>query len=64
MTYETIVQLSQIGGLLFFVALFVVVVVYAMRPRNKSKFERAARIPLDGGDRPAEPPERPGERNG
>lgn len=64
MTYETIVQLSQIAALVFFVLLFVAVLVYALRPRNKGKFERAARIPLDAGEHPAEPAKQPGERNG
>lgn len=64
MTYETIVQLTQIAALLFFVLLFVAVLVYALRPRNRGKFERAARIPLEGGEHPGEPDKETGERNG
>jgi cytochrome c oxidase cbb3-type subunit 4 len=34
-------------GLLFFIALFSVAVLYALWPANKQKFERLARLPLD-----------------
>lgn len=30
-----------------FVALFVVVLVYALRPRNRATFDSAARLPLE-----------------
>jgi cytochrome c oxidase cbb3-type subunit 4 len=47
MTYESLVHLSQITTLLFFFLLFIAVVAYALWPSNKSKFARAARVPLD-----------------
>ena len=46
MSYDEIASLSGTVGLLFFIALFVVVLVYALRPGNKRKFDDAARIPL------------------
>jgi len=46
MTYETMSSFAQTGGLLFFVALFACVLVYALRPGAKKKFHDAAHIPL------------------
>jgi cytochrome c oxidase cbb3-type subunit 4 len=46
MTYETVVQLSQMTTLIFFIVLFLAVVAYAFWPSNKAKFERAAEVPL------------------
>jgi cytochrome c oxidase cbb3-type subunit 4 len=36
--------------LLFLVACFAVVLIYALWPKNKKKFDEAARIPLDEDD--------------
>jgi cytochrome c oxidase cbb3-type subunit IV len=47
MSYETIARFAQQGGSLYFGALFVVVLIYALWPRNKTAFEEAARIPLE-----------------
>ena len=52
MDYETLRAFSGSVGLIIFVVLFVGVLVYALWPRNKSKFDHASRIPLD--DDPAE----------
>jgi len=38
--------MSRIIGLLFFVAMFIGVVVYAFWPGNKKQFEEDAKIPL------------------
>jgi cytochrome c oxidase cbb3-type subunit 4 len=46
MTYESISHLVQTGGLLYFTALFAVVLVYALRPKSRAKFDAAAKIPL------------------
>lgn len=46
-TYEAISQFAQQGGAVYFGGLFVVVLIYALWPRNKARFDRAARIPLD-----------------
>jgi len=47
MTYEAIATLSQALSLLMFVATFLVVVVYALWPANKPRFEEAQRRALD-----------------
>lgn len=51
MTYDQIVELSGIAGLIFFIAIFVIVLIYAFRPSAKAKFERYGRIPFKGNDR-------------
>ena len=46
-TYRQVAEFAQTWGLLYFVALFLAVVVYAFLPSNKNKFVDASRIPLD-----------------
>lgn len=46
MTYDTVVTFAKTYGLVYFAILFAGVLVYAFWPRNRAKFERAARIPL------------------
>jgi cytochrome c oxidase cbb3-type subunit 4 len=45
--YASIVEITGTFGLIFFIVLFALVLVYALRPRNKQKFDQAARIPLE-----------------
>ncbi len=47
MTYHQIAFFTQTGVLLFFMAIFFVVLFYALNPKNRDKFRRAARMPLD-----------------
>ena len=47
MSYDTVAAITQIEALLFFIALFVGVVVYAFWPGNKKRFEQASKIPLE-----------------
>ncbi len=47
MTYETVSSIAPTIGLIFFIALFTGVVAYAFWPRNREKFRRAAKMPLD-----------------
>ena len=47
MTYEQVTTISQMLALLFFVALFAGVLVYAFWPGNKKRFEQAARLPFE-----------------
>lgn len=47
MTYETVLNFSQTWGLVYFVAVFVGVLIYALRPSARKKFDRAARLPLE-----------------
>jgi cytochrome c oxidase cbb3-type subunit 4 len=51
MDYETLSAFSMSWGLVYFIALFVGVCVYAFWPRNRATFDRAARLPLEGDDR-------------
>ena len=46
MDYQTVAKFSETWGLLFLFILFVAVVVYAMWPSNKEKFDEAAKMPL------------------
>ena len=46
MTFEQVTQFAGNTGLIYFGLLFAVVLVYALRPSAKSKFDAAARIPL------------------
>ena len=47
MDYQTVSQFAQSYGLLYLFGLFLVVLVYALWPRNKEKFDKAAQIPLE-----------------
>ncbi|MFP4518171.1 MAG: cbb3-type cytochrome c oxidase subunit 3 [Oceanicaulis sp.] len=51
--YEFLASFAQTWGLLMFVAFFAGAAVYALWPKNKEKFEEAARVPLEDDDRPA-----------
>jgi cytochrome c oxidase cbb3-type subunit 4 len=45
-TYSALAEFAQTWGLLLFVVAFAVVVIYALWPANKKKFDDAARSPL------------------
>ena len=45
-TYSAFAQFAQTWGLLYFVAAFLGVLVYAFWPSRKEKFDEAARMPL------------------
>ena len=45
-TYKTLAEFAQTWGLVYFVAVFLIVVIYALWPSNRKKFEEAARMPL------------------
>lgn len=44
--YQTLAEFAQTWGLAYFVALFLVVLVYALWPSRQQEFDEAARIPL------------------
>ena len=46
MTFEGLSHFAQTWGLVYLMALFIAVLVYAFRPGSRKKFEDAARIPL------------------
>ncbi len=47
MDFVSTLHFAQTGGLIYFFAIFAGVLVYALRPNAKQKFDRAARMPLD-----------------
>lgn len=48
--YEKLAQFAQTWGLVIFIIAFVLVLIYALNPANRKKFDRARRIPLEDGD--------------
>ena len=46
-TYEILARFAQTWGLVGFVALFAVVLIYALKPSNRERFEKASRVPLE-----------------
>jgi len=50
--HETLTHFAQTWGMFYAIALFGLAVGYALWPRNKETFDRAARAPLDEGDAP------------
>ena len=52
MTYDQVASISQVAALLFFIALFAAVVIYAFWPGNKKRFDEASRLPLDNDPEP------------
>lgn len=45
--YEFLSSFAQTWGLLLFVFAFILVLIYAFNPRNKERFNKASRMPLD-----------------
>jgi cytochrome c oxidase cbb3-type subunit 4 len=45
-TYKAISEFAQTWGLIYFVVIFVLVLLYALWPSRKQQFDEAARIPL------------------
>ena len=45
-TYKLVAEFAQTWGLLYFVGIFLAVLVYALAPSRKSRFEAASRMPL------------------
>ena len=43
---RTVAEFAQRWGLIYFVAIFAVVLVYALWPSRQKQFDEAARIPL------------------
>lgn len=51
--YESLSAFAQTWGMILFIALFAGAAAYALWPRNQSKFDEAARVPLADDERPA-----------
>ena len=47
MSYDAFRHFADTWGLIYLMLLFAGVLVYALWPRNRKKFEKAARIPLE-----------------
>jgi cytochrome c oxidase cbb3-type subunit 4 len=45
-TYRALAEFAQTWGLVYFVAVFLAVLVFALWPSRKRQFDEAARIPL------------------
>lgn len=50
--HETIVAFAKSWGLIYLIAIFVIVLIYALWPGNRKRFERAKKSILDKDDRP------------
>jgi cytochrome c oxidase cbb3-type subunit 4 len=45
-TYKQLANFAQTWGLVYFVTVFALALVYALWPSNKGRFDDAARVPL------------------
>jgi cytochrome c oxidase cbb3-type subunit 4 len=45
-TYQAVAEFVQAWGLVYFGAIFAVVLLYALWPSRKQQFDEAARMPL------------------
>ena len=45
-TYQFFAEFAQTWGLVYFLILFIAVLVYALWPSRRKKFDEAARVPL------------------
>ncbi len=45
-TYMALASFAQTWGLVYFVAIFLIVVVYALWPSRRKRFDEAALMPL------------------
>lgn len=50
MTYEQVSMAVQQGGSIYFLLMFLAAVIYALWPRNRQTFDRAAQLPLEEED--------------
>jgi cytochrome c oxidase cbb3-type subunit 4 len=50
MSYHDLLGWSQLIAMVIFGAVMVGVLIYALRPGNKAKFDAAARLPLERDD--------------
>ena len=47
LSYEAVARFAQQGGTLYFAAIFIAGLIYALWPRNKEAFRRLAQLPLE-----------------
>jgi cytochrome c oxidase cbb3-type subunit 4 len=48
--HEYLTRFAQIGGTFYMIAIFAVACAYALWPKNRDTFNRAARAPLEQDD--------------
>jgi len=46
MSYDILAHFIKMGGTVFFTGFFTLTILYALWPKNKARFERAAQLPL------------------
>lgn len=47
LTYEAVARFAQQGGTIYFAAVFIAGLIYALWPKNKATFDRLAQLPLE-----------------
>lgn len=47
MTHDVVTEIAMNSGLIYFIGIFVVVLIYVLKPSNRSTFDKAARVPLE-----------------
>ena len=52
MSYETFAHFAKLGGTVFFSVSFLIAMAYALWPKNQTRFEQAAQMPLNSDDHP------------
>ena len=52
MSYDILAHFIKISGTVLFFGIFLIAILYALWPRNKAKFERAAHMPLTESESP------------
>jgi cytochrome c oxidase cbb3-type subunit 4 len=48
--YETVVHFTKSWGMIYFMVLMAIVLIYVFWPGSKKKFDHAARMPLEDDD--------------
>lgn len=54
LSYETLVAFAKSWGLFYLIAMSIGVLVYALWPSNRKRFDRAKRSILDKNDKPGD----------
>ena len=52
MSYDSIAHIVKLCGTVFFTGFFTLTILYALWPKNKARFDRAAQLPLQDSDHP------------
>jgi cytochrome c oxidase cbb3-type subunit IV len=52
LSYEAVARFAQQGGTLYFAAIFIAGLIYALWPRHKEAFKRLSHLPLQDDETP------------